>query len=264
MTTNMSSIILIAMHSRHFVTPIIVAALTIAAQCAAADDGLDARAIMQRATDASGGDAWRLAKTNLMTGNATLYRDGRGVYADRYEMRRVYPRQLSAAHTSTGKFRLDAYAEDKLLFTMSFDGERMYNQNGPLPEEQAAETAESNFGFSAVRFALGEGFSLARMADDQVAGHPAYFVQVKDPSGGKTLVGIDKQNWLIRSVGWQTPRGWHVRVYDNYYQADESGFMQPGHVRLYYDGVKTGDINWTNADINIELTDDVFRPAAAD
>jgi len=239
-------------------------ALLFLSQPIAGEPGPDARTIMRQATEASGGDAWRLAKTNLMTGNATLYRDGRGVYADRYEMRRIYPRQLSAAHTSSGKFRLDAYTKDTLLFTMSFDGERMYNQNGPLPDEQASETAASNFGFSAVRFALDEGFSLARMADDQVAGHPAYFVQVTDPGGGKTLVAVDKQSWLIRSVGWQTPRGWHVRIYDNYYQANEAGFMQPGHVRLYYDGVKTGDIDWTGAEINLELPDALFQPVKAD
>jgi hypothetical protein len=244
---------------------LLLAALLLASRPGAATEHQpDARTIMERATVASGDDAWRLAETNLMTGNATLYRDGNGVYADRYEMRRVYPRQLSEAHTSTGKFRLDAYIKDKLLFTMSFDGERMYDQNGPLPDEQASETAESNFGFSAVRFALDAGFRLTRMADDQVAGHPAYFVQVTDPTGGKTLVGVDKENWLIRSVGWQTPRGWHVRIYDNYYRASEAGFMQPGHVRLYYDGVKTGDINWTGAEINLELPDAVFRPMKAD
>ncbi|MEJ2139757.1 MAG: hypothetical protein P8Y61_09965 [Gammaproteobacteria bacterium] len=40
--------------------------------------------------------------------------------------------------------------------------------------------------------------------------------------------------------------------------------MQSGHVRLYYDGLKTGEINWTGAEINLELPDAMFRPMKAD
>ena len=193
-----------------------------------------------------------------MTGNAMIYRNGRAMRADRYEMRRVYPTSLPAAHTNTGKFRLDAYSGDKLMFGMSFDGEQMYDPNGPMSPDRAAELAASSFGFSAVRFALTEGFSLQRQADDQVEGYASHFIQVTDPAGGKTLVGIDAENMLILYVGWNTPRGWHHRVYSKYYRLD-SGFMQPGRVRLYYDGIKTADINWTNAELNVELPDDGFR-----
>lgn len=219
---------------------------------------LTARSIMERATEASGGSAWLDARTNLMTGDAMLYRGGKGMHADRYEMRRVYPAELPAAHTNTGQFRLDAYASEKRLFAISFDGEQMYDQNGPMAPEKAAELAASSFGFSAVRFALDERFTLQRLADDQVEGHPSYFVQITDPSGGKTLVGVDIESGLIGYVGWQTPRGWHHRVYSSYYRL-ESGFMQPGRVRLYYDGVKTTDINWTSATLNVDLPDEVFR-----
>ncbi len=218
----------------------------------------DARTIMQRATEAAGGDAWRLATTNLMAGDAMLYRGGNGVHADRYEMRRVYPTSLPEAHTNTGKFRLDAYTGEQLLFTISFDGERMYNQSGPMPEEQARELAASSFGFSAVRFALDQAFSLEKMADDQVEGHPCWFVQLTDPAGGTTLVGVDKADAAIRYVGWNTPRGWHHRLYSNHYTLD-SGFVQPGRVRLYYDGIKTTDINWTSATLNTGFADEIFR-----
>lgn len=218
---------------------------------------LSATEIMQMATNASGGDAWLHARTNVMTGTATIFRGGRAMRADRYELRRVYPTSLNDAHTNTGKFRLDAYVGDRLMFTISFDGQQMYDRKGPMPEAQAQELAASSFGFSAVRFALTDEFELQRVADDQVEGHPCYFVQIIDPSGGKTLAGIDTENHLIRYVGWQTPRGWHHRVYSAYYPL-ESGFMQPGRVRLYYDGVKSADINWTKATLNVDLPNRVF------
>jgi len=224
---------------------------------AAEDNKPTAYEIMERATAAAGSDAWRFASTNVMTGNATLFRAGNGTYADRYEMRRVYPRELPDAHTNTGKFRLDAYIKDRLMFTISYDGERMYDQNGPMPAEQAEKLAASSFGFSAVRFALDDAFKLIKMPDDQVEGHDAYFVQITDPVGGTTLVGVDKSDYMLRYVGWQTPRGWHHRLYSDHYVL-ASGFVQPGRVRLYYDGVKTTDINWTAATLNTELPDTLF------
>jgi hypothetical protein len=226
--------------------------------CAQDLDVLTARSIMEQATLASGGEIWVNARTNVMTGDATVYRNGRAMRADRYEMRRIYPTSLPDAHTNTGKFRLDSYSGERLMFAISFDGERMYDQRGPMPLEQAAELAASSFGFSAVRFALTDGFQLQREPDDQVEGYASYFVQVIDPSGGNTLVGVDQNSKLIRYVGWQTPRGWHHRIYSNYYRL-ESGFMQPGRVRLYYDGVKSADINWTRAELNADLPAELFR-----
>ena len=221
------------------------------------DQAPSARQIMELATAAAGGDAWRYAETNLMTGDATLFRNGIGVHADRYEMRRVYPRELPEVHTNTGLFRLDAYRKEKSLFSISYDGQQMYDQNGPMTPEQAKNLAASSFGFSAVRFALDESFTLTKMPDDQIEGQPSYFVQVTDPSGGKTLVGVEKQNHALRYVGWQTPRGWHHRLYSDLYTL-ESGFVQPGRVRLYYDGIKTADINWTKAVLNTEFSADTF------
>ena len=101
--------------------------------------------------------------------------------------------------------------------TISFDGQQMYDRSGPMPEAQARELAASSFGFSAARFALTEGFDLLRVADDQVEGHPCYFIQITDPNGGNTLVAIDTKSHLFRYIGWQTPRGWHHRVYSDYY-----------------------------------------------
>jgi len=128
---------------------------------------LTAAQIVERAHAAAGGQAWLAAGTNVMRGHATLCRDGdpaRCVQSDRYEMYRVYPTKLEhGAHASSGKFRLDAYAGDRGLFKVAFDGERSYDQNGPVPPERASSDEISAFGFSAIRFALQPGFSVERV-----------------------------------------------------------------------------------------------------
>src|SRR5690606_5547228 len=84
---------------------------------------LTAAQVVERAHAAAGGQAWLAAGTNVMRGHATLCRDGnpaRCVESDRYEMYRVYPTKLEhGAHAGSGKFRLDAYAGDRVLFKVA-------------------------------------------------------------------------------------------------------------------------------------------------
>ena len=223
---------------------------------------LTARQIVERVHAAAGGEAWLKAGTNVMRGDATLCRDGdpaRCVHADRYVMYRVYPTELQqGAHAGSGKFRLDAYTGDQVLFQVAFDGERSYDQNGPVPPERASSDEASAFGFSAIRFALEPGFSVERVVDDQVEGHPCYFVSVVDPTGTRTLFGIDQATFAVRSAGWQTPKGFHQRLYSDFYRVGETAFVQPGRVRHFYDGIKSVDIRWTSAEIGEPIPDEVF------
>jgi hypothetical protein len=217
--------------------------------------------ILEFATASSGGDAWLHAETNVMEGHATLCRDAdpaKCVTADRYVMYRRYPRELRAAHAGTGQFRLDAVAKGRVLFQTAFDGTRSYDQNGPVPPERAASDEASAFGFSAIRFAREPGFRVERLTDDDVEGRPCFLVRVTDPSGSHTLFAIDREDGTIRMAAWPTPRGWHHRLYSNFYWVPDPGFRQPGRVRLYYQGLKTVDIRWTSASINRPLPDELF------
>lgn len=84
-------------------------------------DSLSARAIIEKAHEAAGGAAWRRAVTNVMRGDATLYRNGNiaeSVHADEYVMYRVYPLVVPAAHQGTGQFRLDARVKGQVLFKL--------------------------------------------------------------------------------------------------------------------------------------------------
>lgn len=233
-----------------------------AGTAAAADQAtLTASEIVARTHAAAGGAAWLRAGSNIMRGHATLCRDGRPeacVTADRYEMYRIYPTDLRQAHAGSGKFRLDAWVGDRLLFQTAFDGERSYDQNGPVSGARAASDEGSGFGFSAIRFALAEGFRVERMLDDQVEGHPCYIVRVTDPAGQTTTFGIARADYSIRSAAWLSPRGWHQRLYSDFYRVGPGGFLQPGRVRHYYEGVKSIDIRWTSAEIGTPIADEVF------
>ena len=96
------------------------------------------------------------------------------------------------------------------------------------------------------------------MTDDQVEGHPCHFVRVIDPTGTRTLFGIDQATFAVRSAGWQTPKGFHQRLYSDFYRVGETAFVQPGRVRHFYDGVKSVDIRWTSAEIGEPIPDEVF------
>jgi hypothetical protein len=246
------------------------ATLFLLAMAAQGADDLTAQQIVQRVHQASGGQAWLRAGTNIMRGDADLCRDGnpaKCVHADRYVMYRVYPTELAhGAHAGSGKFRLDAFAGDKPIFQVAFDGTHSYDQDGMLPPERAMSDEMSAFGFSAIRFALQPGFTVERLTDDEVDGHPCHFVRVTDPSGTRTLFGIDREYFYVRSAQWQTTRGWHQRIYSDFYVIPGTSFLQPGRVRHFYDGVKSVDIRWTSAEIGTPIPDSTFvlGPRSAD
>ena len=222
---------------------------------------LDARSIVSRAHEVAGGAAWRRPVTLHLRGKAVIYQDGAfdtRTVAQRWEMWRVFPMWNATAHGPSGKVRVEGESDGKLLFQVSFDGTNTYDQNGLVPGAKAnAEWAEA-FGFGIIRFALDDGFSLTRLADDQVEGHPAFNVAVKDPSGGSTLFWIDSDSYAIRKVGFDTPRGWHERIYSGFEYHQNPRFQQPTRVRLYYAGALTNDITWEQYEINAPIADEVF------
>jgi hypothetical protein len=222
---------------------------------------LDARTIIERAHAAAGGAVWARPQTLILSGSATLCQDGvpeRCVVADDYRMWRVFPRESSDAHVANGQVRIDAKNADQIVFQTSFDGVNTYNQNGRVPGAQASQEWSENFGFGIIRFALGEGFRLERMNPDAVEGFACETVRVTDPANSQTTFWIDRSNFSIRKVGFQTSRGWHERIYSHFLRLP-SGFQQPQRVRLYYAGIKTNDIWWQSATVNEPIDPSVFR-----
>ena len=87
---------------------------------------------------------------------------------------------------------------------------------GVIPKEQADAFWASNFGFGIIRHAGKRGFVAQRLPDDAVDGNPSYMVELTDPTGAKSLFGVDEKTFAIRMVGFRTPKGWHVRTYKDF------------------------------------------------
>ena len=238
------------------------------ASSAAKTDALDADShaltadeVIAHAVDAAGGEGWKRPQTLMFEGTMIAYTDGykdKAVVVDDYRMWRKFPAVSENAHAANGKVRFDAKVDGEILFQIAFDGTYSYNQDGLIGEAVAQKQWAAAFGFGIIRFADGEGFSTRRLADDQVAGHPCYLIEVTDPAGEKTIFGIDRKGYEIRMVGFDTPRGWHHRIYDDFAWHEEPKFRQPRHVRLYYQGRLTNDIRWPVFRINTPISDNIF------
>ncbi len=220
-----------------------------------------AREIVSRAHEVAGGAAWERPLTLHLRGRAIIYKDGvlaTRTVADEYDLWRVFPAWNTAAHGASGKVRIDARSNGRVLFQIAYDGKNTYNQNGLVPGAKASVEWSEAFGFGIIRFALDQGFSLTRLADDQVEGHPSFNVSVRDPTGSTTLFWIDSNSYAIRKVGFDTPRGWHERIYSGFEYHENPRFQQATRVRLFYRGALTNDITWEHYDVNVPIADNVF------
>jgi hypothetical protein len=231
-----------------------------------ANPELSARTIVERATQAAGGETWRRPQTLLLEGHAIFYApDGRELVNQRHLFWRVYPEIKPDAHAADGKVRIESWRDGQLVTFLAFDGARTYGPNGALPPLDADRQWAENFGFGVIRFALDPDYALARKPDDLVDGHPVYRIEVTGPSGDKTLFGIGIADYAIRSVGFATPRGYHERIYSDFWRAPGLSWTQPGRIRLTYDGVKQNELVWTRLTLNQPMDDRLFDtpPVAA-
>lgn len=219
-----------------------------------ADPDLSARDILAAAHEAAGGEDWRGVKSLYLDGYNIIRRpDGSELLWDRYAMWREFSGSKANAHAAEGKVRIEAWSGDQLAMLIAFDGETTYDQNGPMPEEAAAQAWASNFGFGAIRNALDEGWTQVRLPDDLIDGVPAFMIELTDPSGGKTKFGIRQSDFATVYAGFSTPRGWHERRYSHFFAVPGSSWVQPGRVRLTYDGVKANEAVWTKVEIDRPL-----------
>lgn len=219
---------------------------------------LDGRAIVAAAHAAAGGDVWVRPRTLHMVGEAVFYEREGEVRHERYEMWRAFPSMRSAAHAADGRVRIESWREGRRALLLTFDGARSYTAAGPLPASEADAQWSENFGFGVIRYALNEGFVAARMPDDLVDGRPVFVVRVTDPAGQRTLFSIAQDDYLILRVGFSTPRGWHERTYSDFFKRPKSPWMQPGRVRLTYNGVKQNEIFWRSFTLNEEMPQSLF------
>ena len=237
--------------------------LTLLPDIALATDDPDGRTVLARATAAHGGDGWANARTLLLEGRAIFWGPEGAAprsTADDYRMWRVFDPGRQAAHAAEGKVRITGTSKGKPIFTVGFDGTNTWNEKGVFPKVEADAFWASNFGFGIIRRAGNRGFVAARVADDRIDGHPIYLVRLTDPRGGVTLFGIDRATYAIRTMGFMTPRGWHLRTYDDFVRLKNPDWLQARKVTLYYNGVKANEVHWTKAVVNAPVDAKLFSP----
>ncbi|MCS6986352.1 MAG: hypothetical protein NZM40_02790 [Sphingomonadaceae bacterium] len=222
-----------------------------------------ARQIVERAIGAMGGEAWTRARTLQLEGRIVWYAPDRPEPRARaldYRMWRVLEEDRVDAHEAAGQVRILAREGDRTVFEVGTDGVVTWTHQGPVSADEAQRIWAANFGYGVLRHALKPGFRLERLPDDWAEGRRVHVVRVVDPAGQETLFGIDRASFLVRMVGFATPRGWHVRTYADHFRV--GGFVQPGRVTLSYNGVRQNEVFWERAWVNAPLDPALFRPGA--
>lgn len=224
-----------------------------------ADPLLSAEDIVRHAHEAAGGEVWTRPHSLYLLGSSTFFEGGSQTHFDRHEMWRIYPASKTKAHQADGKVRIRSSRDGVISLDLAFDGQLTFVNGQVSNEPSDSRRWASNFGFGVIRHALDAGYALTRLSDDQVDGKPSFTIRVTDPAGAETIFGIAKVSYEILMVGFDTPRGWHQRIYSDFFSKQGSRWKQPGLVRLYYDGVKQNEVHWTDFEVNEPIDPEVFQ-----
>jgi hypothetical protein len=227
-----------------------------------AQDALDGRTILAKATEAAGGEDWANARTLLLKGRAVFWgKSGSEPSSapDSYVMHREFDPNRQAAHGAEGKLLIAVSDKGRPVWKVGFDGETTWTDKGIVPKEEADKMWASNFGFGIIRHALKPGFKAERLADGNVDGFATYMVRLTDPTGSESLFAVDRESYAVRMVGFATPRGWHYRTYNNFFRPNSMPrWLQAGLVTLYYNGAKQNEIHWESVEINGVIDPAIF------
>jgi hypothetical protein len=215
--------------------------------------------IVARAHKAAGGPGWVRPKSLYLKGEAVFYSIEGIKRCESYEMWRVYPAKTGAAHAANGRVRIQSTCGGKPGLLLAFDGESSYTAAGKMPKSDADKEWSENFGFGVIRYALDAGFKVGRLPDDVVEGRAAFIVRVTDPAGGKTLFAIAQNDYAVLKVSFATPRGWHERIYSDFFRRPGVDWVQPSRVRLFYDGVKQNELFWQIFELGKDYPESLFK-----
>ncbi|MEM8525062.1 MAG: hypothetical protein AAGG68_10480 [Bacteroidota bacterium] len=236
----------------------IIACNDINHQNTAEKEELSASAIMQRAHEKAGGEFWSRPQSLSLFGHGIFYENGEAVQHKRHNMWRVFESKKDAAHIANGKVRIESFRNGQPFFLITYDGENTYDLNGKQEKSAADQRWASNFGYGVIRHAFDEGYRLEKVGMDTINQEATHQIKIIDPKGGETLFDITQNDYKIVRVGFETPRGWHERIYSNFFTKEAYNWFQAGKVELFYKGKKANDIIWTDFEVNESLADSLF------
>ena len=119
-----------------------------------AQETLDGRAILAKATEAAGGNDWANARTLLLRGRAVFWGKAGSEPTsapDSYAMHREFDPNRQAAHGAEGKLLITVSDKGKPVWTVGFDGETTWTNKGVVPKDEADKMWASNFGFGIIK-----------------------------------------------------------------------------------------------------------------
>lgn len=233
-----------------------------AGSLAAAPPELRPREVVERAVATHGGALWLDPGTLELSGSAIFYDPATGAVrstADDYRMWRTFEDGRTASHEASGKVRIVAKSNGEVLFEVGYDGETTWTERGIMPRAEADSYWASNFGFGIIRSALESGFDLQHAPARDIGGRNTTIVRIRDPKGQQTLFGFDVESGFITYMAFDTPRGWHERLYGDFVRL-ENGWVQARRVTLIYDGVIANSVFWRETRVNGTLDPALFRP----
>lgn len=223
-----------------------------------------ARAVVERAVAAHGGDLWLEPETLELVGTATFYDPATGAVrseADDYRMWRTFEDGRTAAHEASGKVRIIAKSGERVIFEVGYDGETTWTERGIMPRAEADAYWANNFGFGIIRSALEEGFALQTAPQRDIGGRRTNIVRILDPNGMQTLFGCDAESGFVTYMAFDAPRGFHERLYGDFVRL-ENGWVQARRVTLLYDGIIANSVFWRETRVNGEIDSALFQPPA--
>lgn len=221
-----------------------------------------ARAVVERAVAAHGGDLWLEPETLELVGTATFYDPATGAVrseVEDYRMWRTFEDGRTAAHEASGKVRIIAKAGDRVIFEVGYDGETTWTERGIMPRAEADAYWASNFGFGIIRSALEDGFALHTAPPRDIGGRRTNMVRIRDPKGMQTLFGFDAESGFVTYMAFDAPRGFHERLYGDFVRL-ANGWVQARQVALMYDGVIANSVFWRETRVNGEVDPALFQP----
>lgn len=219
---------------------------------------LTATEIMQKAHEKAGGEFWRRPKSLTLKGHAIFYVNGEPVKNEIHNMWRVFESEKADAHVANGKVRIESFRAGQPIFIVTYDGENTYDLRGKQEKSAADNRWASNFGYGVIRHALDDGYQLEIAEEDTVKNELVYTIKVIDQKGGETFFGIDKKEFKIVKVAFQTPRGWHERIYSKFFSKPEYNWLQSGKVELFYGGKIANEVIWEDFEVNERLANSLF------
>lgn len=240
----------------------VVAAAAMLGPPVAAKEESTPREVVERGIAAHGGEVWLEPGTLQLSGTATFYDAKTGAVrstADDYRMWREMDADRTSAHGASGKVRIIAKAGERLVFEVGYDGETTWTERGVMPKAQADVYWATNFGFGVVRQSLKEGFSLTFAPPRSVRGRDTRIVRITDPNGADTLFGFDNESGFITYLAFDTPRGFHERLYNDFVRL-ENGWVQARSVTLLYGGVMNNTVFWSETKVGEAVEPWVFTP----